>query len=1071
MLKIRWSATLFCCALFFSGWATARPVNQPEVLRAAENWLSLTPVPLCSPIGSKLSVPTPVTDFNGATLCYVVQAEPQGFIVMSSDDELEPILAFSAHGHWDEQQNSALLDLLRKDIPIRQANQNNIFKSRAGSAKTEQLLVGTTRHSKWARLLSMGQENQAAELAANEFPAQEMLDDPRVDSIVPTQWGQTDAGGGYCYNYFTPNHDVSGCVATALAQVIRTHRYPISGIGSQLFDVTVDGVKQKLATRGGDGHGGPYDWDEMPPIISAGSVIPESQRSMIGALLYDCGLSVNMDYAPGGSGSSVLLTSSALTHTFGYSSAVDFHDDYSDVHLLDSDPADFHKTINACLDGGYPVLLSVFNPAYGHAVVCDGYGYNWGSIYYHINFGWDGGSNDLWYNLPVMTIPSGAGSLFNVVNGWVYNIFPVGSGEIISGRVTDESGKPLDGVAVSNGSISATTNARGIYALAPFPAGTYTVTATKAGYQFPILPNQVVQASVGGRPASAGHAQLGNLWGVDFQAYTPTAPKIVGFTPSMGAVGMTVTLTGSGFTGTSSVSFGSIATTALKVVNDTTLTVTIPSQAITGTISVVNPAGKAVSLTNFQVIPAADLYACIPSRGGVGTLVTISGHGFTGTSAVLFGGVAAQYSIVSDSELTAIVPSDVADLSLVLHTPGGILNARFDVSVGISSMSPLSGFPGTVVAIQGSGFRTIRKLSMSGGGNLPFSLLDSGTLQFTVPKGAASGPVTLDQVCPPGSAGGQVFSTDSFTVTAAPSPILSGFSPSSGKAGDSVTLTGRYFTAANAVSFGGVPASSFSIVGDQTIVVVVPVNAATGPISVSSTTGVCQSSSNFFIYEKSTISGLSPAIGPVGSTVVISGSKFTSVSSVGFFGGGSSWISSTFSIDSDSQISATVPVGARTGPVQIIGPGGVVLSDMSFSVVPAPNVLSFAPKQGLPGCAIVIVGSGFNGAQSVSINSIAVKGFSIDSDGQITFTLPADALSGVISVTNSYGDGRSSSVFNVLSLDLNGDHVGDLGDLAILARAFGSNPVHDAFDSLPIADLNGDDIVDERDVLLYFGKK
>ena len=138
--------------------------------------------------------------------------------------------------------------------------------------------------------------------------------------------------------------------------------------------------------------------------------------------------------------------------------------------------------INPNLDAGLPVLFSVWDQGNSeHAIVCDGYGYQSSTMYHHINMGW-GGSDDAWYNIPDI-------SYFSVVDSITYNIYTTGTGEIISGRVTDGSGSPLSDITVTatgpGGPFTATTNSRGIYALAKVQSNsTYTVSVSESGCTF-----------------------------------------------------------------------------------------------------------------------------------------------------------------------------------------------------------------------------------------------------------------------------------------------------------------------------------------------------------------------------------------------------------------------------------------------------------------------------------------------------------------------------------------------------------------------------------------------------------
>jgi hypothetical protein len=171
--------------------------------------------------------------------------------------------------------------------------------------------------------------------------------------------------------------------------------------------------------------------------------------------------------------------------------------------------------INPNLDARFPVLLGVVATTIGHEVVVDGYGYDNATLYHHLNLGWSG-TADAWYNLP--TVSAGVYN-FDTVIQCIYNVFPQGSGEIISGRVLDAAGNPVDGAAITatagSTSYNATSNSQGIYALAKIPAATiYTITASYSDYVF--FPQTVSTGT-----SVNGNTAVGNRWGIDFVQDSP----------------------------------------------------------------------------------------------------------------------------------------------------------------------------------------------------------------------------------------------------------------------------------------------------------------------------------------------------------------------------------------------------------------------------------------------------------------------------------------------------------------------------------------------------------------------
>src|SRR6185295_4126089 len=103
-------------------------------------------------------------------------------------------------------------------------------------------------------------------------------------------------------------------------------------------------------------------------------------------------------------------------------------------------------------------------------------------------------------------------------------------------------------------------------------------------------------------------------------------------------------------------------------------------------------------------------------------------------------------------------------------------------------------------------------------------------------------------------------------------------------------------------------------------------------------------------------------------------------------------ISATFSVNSATQITATVPAGAVSGPITITRPGCSDIQTGSFSVIPCPTIAGFTPGNGLIGSSVVIAGSSFTGVTEVRFSNNVSTTFSIDSATQITATVPAGAV-------------------------------------------------------------------------------
>ena len=147
--------------------------------------------------------------------------------------------------------------------------------------------------------------------------------------------------------------------------------------------------------------------------------------------------------------------------------------------------------------------------------------------------------------------------------------------------------------------------------------------------------------------------------------------------------------------------------------------------------------------------------------------------------------------------------------------------------------------------------------------------------------------------------------------------------------------------------------------------------------------------------------------GKVGKTIEILGQGLTGTTKVSFHGVSAT----TFSVVSDTYLTAVVPAGATTGSVTVSTPGGKLTSNRVFRVTPA--ILSFSPTSGPVGTPVTITGTSFTGAKKVTFGGVKATTFSVDSDTQITATVPTGAKTGKIQVTTPGGTATSATDFTV----------------------------------------------------------
>ncbi|SFQ71287.1 reprolysin-like metallopeptidase [Hymenobacter arizonensis] len=253
-------------------------------------------------------------------------------------------------------------------------------------------------------------------------------------------------------------------------------------------------------------------------------------------------------------------------------------------------------------------------------------------------------------------------------------------------------------------------------------------------------------------------------------------------------------------------------------------------------------------------------------------------------------------------------------------------------------------------------------------------------------------------------------SNANFTITPPTvGPSISSFTPTGGLAGTVVTVLGSNFTGATAVSFNGVAATSFTVNSPTQLTATVAAGTTTGPITVTGPTGTATSTASFIVGPPPIISSFSPMAGPVGTSVIITGTNFSGATRVTFNGTNAP----SFTVNSATQITATVPVNATTGPISIITPIATGVSATSFTVIPAPVVVSFTPASGAAGTVVVLTGNFFSDATQVTFNGTAAPTFTVNSATQITVTVPTGATTGLIAVTTPGGVSVSNTAFVV----------------------------------------------------------
>jgi len=512
----------------------------------------------------------------------------------------------------------------------------------------------------------------------------------------------------------------------------------------------------------------------------------------------------------------------------------------------------------------------------------------------------------------------------------------------------------------------------------------------------------IVPSGATSQPISVTVDELTAFSGTSFSVTVP--PTIVSISPLFGPIGTEVTITGTNFSNTPSentVLFGAIAAT-VTTSTATQMTVTVPAGATTQPISVIVTGLTSLSSTSFTVTIPPVIMSFSPASGPVGTTVTINGSNFStniSNNIVKFGTVQGAVISATSTQISVIVPAGATSqpISLTVDELTVYTTTSYNVTIppSITSFSPTSGPVGTIVTITGTNFSIIpvENSLLFGASPATASTATSTQLTVTVPPGATSQPISLTVN------GLTTNSGSAFTVTTP--PTIMSFMPISGPVGATVFINGTNFSpiiSNNIVKFGTFQAAIVTATSSQ-LSVIVPSGAITQPISVTTDGLTATTLSSFSVVIPPTIISFTPASGPVGTEVTITGTNFSVIPAENSVSFGPSL--ATVTAATSTQLTVSVPAGATTQQISLMVNGLPTTSGTSFTVTVPPNIMTFMPLSGQVGTTVTINGSNFS--SNISNNTVkfgTVQAAIISASTlQLVVIVPAGATSQPISVT------------------------------------------------------------------------
>ncbi|CAB4945700.1 MAG: hypothetical protein F2842_05720 [Actinobacteria bacterium] len=522
--------------------------------------------------------------------------------------------------------------------------------------------------------------------------------------------------------------------------------------------------------------------------------------------------------------------------------------------------------------------------------------------------------------------------------------------------------------------------------------------------------NVTVTTAVGTSAAAAGN-----------QFSYVAAPTVTFLSPTSGpaAGGTSVIITGTNFTGATTVNFGANAATNVVVNSATQITATAPAGvAGASTVAVTTPGGTSTNVVSFTYIAAPTVTLLSPISGplAAGTVVTIAGTDFTGATAVNFGANPATNVVVnSATEITATTPAGVAGAASVTVTaPGGtstnVVSFTYIAAPTVTALSPTRGrlTAGTVVTLKGTGFIGGATTVKFGANPATSVVVNSATSATATSPAGVAGAATVTVTTP----GGTSTNVVSFTYIAA--PTVTALSPTRGRltAGTVVTLTGTGFIrGATTVKFGAKAGTAVTFVSATSIRATAPAGSA-GAVKVSATTagGTSANVTQYTYAAAPIITSYTPTAVAAGSTVTITGRNFTGATTVKF----GTVLARRFTVISATSIIVGVPTGVTASKVSVTTPGGTTTSVTSYTLsgTARPTVTSFTPTRGPVGTTVTVTGINAGAATSVKVNGVTAT-FTVLTPATLRLTVPVRATTGRIAVTTAGGTAISATSFTV----------------------------------------------------------
>jgi hypothetical protein len=341
---------LLFISIFISVSLHAKPIKKESALIVGRNFLQSTSESLIMVHTEQAKF---LPDTTAIALYYIFNdLNNHSFVIVAGDDASSPILGYSKESIFDT-----------KDIGSNVAKWLEGYEQELRFIITKNIPTTDEIQFEWNYLLN--------------GPTMIALQGETVSPLLKTKWNQGTYYNTLCpYDYSLSRRSVTGCVATAMAQILKYWNHPVKGVGSHSYvHPTYGALSANYSITN-------YNWTNMPNQLT-------TSNNDVATLMYHCGVSVNMDYSPDVSGAWVISQASQIKNCseFAFKEYFDYSESTIGLRRSQYSESVWIQMLKDELDNKRPIMYAGYGSGGGHAFVCDGYDVG---NFFHFNWGWGG---------------------------------------------------------------------------------------------------------------------------------------------------------------------------------------------------------------------------------------------------------------------------------------------------------------------------------------------------------------------------------------------------------------------------------------------------------------------------------------------------------------------------------------------------------------------------------------------------------------------------------------------------------------------------------------------------------